>query len=378
MALPLDYAVRNLARRRLRTLLTGLSTALVAALLVAVTSFVRGLDHTFGGAAREDTALLLSSAAERDVVRSSVAPALSEFVRADVPGVVAASSEIHMGTTMQTSSGAEGPGFVRGITREAYRVHSDLTLVEGQLPGVGEVLVGRLVARQLGVPEAALAVGETLTFEGEDFRIAGRFVAPGTTLEAEVWTPLDPLRGLTQRDDSSVVFVRVEDPSVLPRLGLFTKRRLDLELAMIPSSVYYRELADYFRPIQALALGLAILVGAAGLFGGANTMAATVADRVRELAALRAVGFTSIDLSRSLALESLLLCASGGVLGLLLARLALQGGSVRLAMSAFELEVDATSILVGFAGAMALGVAGAAPAAWRVLRMPIASALKED
>jgi putative ABC transport system permease protein len=221
-------------------------------------------------------------------------------------------------------------------------------------------------------------VGSTVHIEGSTFTVAGRFVAPGTTLEAEIWTPLEPLRGLTQRDDSSVVFVRVEDPRVLPRLELFTKRRLDLELAMIPSAEYYRELADYFRPIQGLALGLAVLVGLAGLFGGANTMAATVADRVRELAALRAVGFTAGALSWSIALESLLLCAGGGVLGLAVARLALAGGAVRLAMSAFELRIDAFAVLVGFGGALALGVAGALPAAWRVLRLPIAAALKED
>jgi putative ABC transport system permease protein len=378
MGLPFDYAARNLARRRLRTVLTGASTALVAALFVAVAAFVRGLEATFSGAAREDTALLLSSAAERDVVRSTVDPGLAQFVTADVPGVLAASSEIHMGTTVRLADGQEGPGFVRGVTTDAYAVHDALTVTEGRLPSVGEVLVGRLVARQLGVEEAALAVGSTVHIEGSTFTVAGRFVAPGTTLEAEIWTPLEPLRGLTQRDDSSVVFVRVEDPRVLPRLELFTKRRLDLELAMIPSAEYYRELADYFRPIQGLALGLAVLVGLAGLFGGANTMAATVADRVRELAALRAVGFTAGALSWSIALESLLLCAGGGVLGLALARLALAGGAVRLAMSAFELRIDAFAVLVGFGGALALGVAGALPAAWRVLRLPIAAALKED
>ena len=42
--LPLDYAIRNLGRRPLRTVLTGTSSALVAALLVATAAFVRGLD----------------------------------------------------------------------------------------------------------------------------------------------------------------------------------------------------------------------------------------------------------------------------------------------------------------------------------------------
>ena len=70
--LPFDYAVRNLGRRPLRTLITGASGALVAALLVGVTSFVRGLDQSFAGAAQPDAAIMISAVAERDVVRSTV------------------------------------------------------------------------------------------------------------------------------------------------------------------------------------------------------------------------------------------------------------------------------------------------------------------
>jgi hypothetical protein len=71
------------------------------------------------------------------------------------------------------------------------------------------------------------------------------------------------------------------------------------------------------------------------------------------------------------------LAAAGGVIGLILARLLLAGGAVRIAMSAFALRVDAPSILIGFAGVLLLGLAGSAPAALRVLRLPIATALKE-
>jgi len=106
-ALPFDYAIRNLGRRPMRTLLTGLSSALVAALLVATTAFVRGLGGTFSGAAQSDTAILLSTVAERDVVRSTVTAGLPELVSASVAGVKqiggipAISAEIHMGTNLR-------------------------------------------------------------------------------------------------------------------------------------------------------------------------------------------------------------------------------------------------------------------------------------
>lgn len=387
--LPFDYAIRNLGRRPMRTLLTGLSSALVAALLVATTAFVRGLGGTFSGAAQSDTAILLSTVAERDVVRSTVTAGLPELVSASVPGVKqiggvpAISAEIHMGTNLRLGEGPDAPGaeplagFVRGVTERAFLVHEAVTLLEGRPPRTGEVIVGRLVAAQLGVPEAELALGRKLRFEGATFEIVGRFAAPGTTIEAEIWTPLAELRGLTKRDDSSVVFVRMESAAGFPELELFTRRRLDLELAMIPSATYYRELSDYFAPIRSMAWAMAALIVAGALFGGANTLNAAVQDRLRELAALRAVGYSGLALVRSLAQESLVLAAGGGLVGLLLARVFLAGSSVRIAMSAFSLAVDAPAILVGFSGALLLGLIGTAPAAVRVMRLPIAAALKE-
>lgn len=388
-ALPFDYALRNLGRRPLRTLLTALSSALVAALLVATTAFVRGLDSTFSGAAQADTAILLSSVAERDVVRSTVTAGLSDLVAASVPGIrqiggaPAISAEIHMGSTLRLGPGpdrADEPtyaGFVRGMTDRAFAVHDAVTITSGRPPRTGEVLVGALVGKQFGIDPARLALGQKLRFEGAEFTICGHFAAPGTTLEAEVWTPLAELRGLTKRDDSSAAFVRVETPGDFGDLELFARRRLDLELVVIPTATYYRELSDYFAPIRALAWAMAALIVAGALFGGANTLNAAVQDRLRELAALRAVGYGGFAIVRSLSQESLLIAASGGVLGLALARVFVSGNAVSIAMSAFALEVDAVSVLVGFAGSLLLGILGTAPAAARVMRMSIAAALKE-
>jgi hypothetical protein len=388
--LPFDYAVRNLGRRPLRTLLSGLSSALVACMLVATAAFVRGLASTFSGAAQDDTAIVLSSVAERDVVRSTVNAGLPELIAASVPGVARAggralvSGEIHMGTNVRLGAepppGSDDPAhaaFVRGISRDAFLVHDAVTLTAGRLPASGEVLVGRLVAQQLGVSSASLAVGSTLRFEGGSFTVAGHFAAPGTTIEAEIWAPLAELRGLTRRDDSSAAFVRLADPDAFGDLELFCKRRLDLEIVAISSAAYYAELSAYFRPIRLLAWALAALIGGAALFGGANALNAAVQDRLRELAALRAIGYGGAALVTSLAQESVVLAAAGGLAGLALARAALSGSAVKLAMSAFELRVDALSIVIGFGGVLVLGLLGTAPAALRVLRLPVAAALKE-
>ena len=294
------------------------------------------------------------------------------------------SSEIHFGTNVRLGprSAARGdepsyPGFVRAVTERAFLVHDAVTIVAGRPARSGEVIVGRLAAQQLGLDAQALGVGSVLRLEGGEFTVAGIFAAPGTMLEAEIWADLNEIRGLTKREDSSAVFVRVRTPGDFSELELFALRRLDLELVVIPSSVYYSELVAYFAPIRALAWAMAVLIAAAAVFGGSNAVNAAVQDRLRELASLRAVGYSGLALVRSLAQESVLVAATGGVLGLLLAKFALSGVAIRISMSAFRLEVDAASVLVGFGGVLLLGLLGTAPAAWRVQRMSIASALKE-
>ena len=390
-SLPLDYPVRNLGRRGTQTLLTGLACALVAGVLVATVAFVTGIENGFKGLGRADTALLLSTSADRDLVRSAIAPSVADFVAADVEGVrvvhgtPAVSPEIHMATNLRLGptpdSGANDPvypAFVRGVTERAFLVHEHVTLTEGRLPGPGEVLVGRLVAAKAGVDAARLRVGATVRFEGAELEVSGIFAAPGTTTESELWAPLYELMGNAQRDDISAVFVRVDEPDVIEDVEVFSQRRLDLELVCIPSVDYYSELAAYFAPIRVLVWAMALMIAVTVVLTGANTLNTAVQDRLSELATLRALGYSGAALLRALLLEALLLTASGGLVGLVAAAVFVSDSTFRIGMGAFALSVDGPAVLVGFAGVLSLGLLGTIPAGTRVLRLPVATALKGD
>ncbi len=381
--LPFDYAILNLARRPTRTLLTGLSCALVAALLVATSAFVRGLERSYAATAEPDGVILLNAASMKDVVRSAVAPAVADTVAGDVASVrriddvPAVSPEIHMATWVRVG-GEDGPrcqAFVRGVTERAWLVHPKATLIEGAPAGDDSVLVGRLAADRLGVAPEQVAVGRTLWLEGASFTIAGTFAAPGTTLEAEIWAPLHRLKGLSRREDVSAIFVRADGAAGFRDLELFSSRRRDLELQFLTATQYYGELAAYFAPLRAMAWAMAVLIGVAALLTGANTLNAAVQERAAELATLRTLGYRHAAITASLLQESIVLAAAGGIAGLGLARLAVEGASVRLAMSAFELTVDAPAILIGLGGALVLGLFGTIPAAVRVARLPVTTAL---
>ncbi len=381
--LPFHHAIRNVGRRPLRSLLLVLASSLVTALLVSTSAFVRSLGQSHVASSPPNTAILLSTSAMRDIIRSAMSPAVADLVAADVPGIVrvndvpAASPEIHMGTDLRIA-GQDGTrqAFVRGITDRAFLVHEAVTLVAGRLPGPGQALVGRLAAEKCGVDLEAFALGKRIEVEGGTFEIAGTFAAPGTTIESEIWLPLAELQGLAQRDDCSTVFVRVGSADDLADVDLFAKRRLDLELTSVPAEQYYAELAAYFDPILALAWAMAILIGIAASTGGANIVIATVEDRIREFATLRAIGFRSGALSAVVIQETVLLGMAGALCGLLAARALIGQVSVSMAMTAFRLEVDAVSVLVGLLGILVIIVIGSTPALIRLARLPVVDALK--
>lgn len=379
---PLRLAWLNVRRRPLRTLIAALSAAIVAAVLLATAGFAGGLARSLEGSAQPELALLVS-AADRGLERSSVAAAVPELV-ASVPGVLhvggrpAVSAEIHLATSIRLPGGTgELPASLRGVTPAAWLVHRDLRLLSGREPGADEALVGRLVAPRLGVDPRELQPGRTLEVEGLRLTISGTFAAPGSTLEAEIWVPLATLRTATRRDDCSAVFVRLESPEDFPALDLFARRRLDLELAAVTSERHSAELASWTMPIVFAVWGMAGLLCLAAVLSATNALNAAVQDRLGELALLRALGCGGWPVALSLVLESLLQSAAGAAACVVTVQPVLEGRVLPLAMTAIPLSLPPGVAFGAGAVAVLLGGLAAVPAIVRVLRLPVAAALRE-
>jgi ABC-type antimicrobial peptide transport system permease subunit len=266
---------------------------------------------------------------------------------------------------------------LRGITPAAFLVHSQARIVEGRAPDSGkdEMLVGALAATKMGMPPQRLAIGQTLAFDSRVFTIVGRFEAPGTVMEAEVWVPLSDLQIAARRDNLSCVVLTL-DSAEFDDVDTFARTRLDLELVAIRETDYYARLRAFFRPIQVMVWITAALIATGGLFGGLNTMYAAFASRVREMGSLQAIGFPRYAVVFSLMQESILATSSGSLVAAALALLLLNGLTVRFSMGVFGLVIDSPVLLAGLGAGLLLGVIGALPPAYRCLRLPISEALK--
>ncbi len=380
--LPWDYGVRNLLRAPGRTALGAGGVALVTALLVTAAAFVRGMNGSLAETGGLRNVILLGAGSEDSVERSEVKAGVAGIVAASVPGIEErlgvpyVSPEINVALVVNVD-GQERQASFRGVTDAAYLVHPQVRIVEGRAPRAGELLVGRFAAARLDVPDERLAVGRSVDIDGRPWTIAGRFEAPGTVLDAEIWCDAQELRVATRRETLSGIVLTLADDAQTDDLDLFTKQRLDLELVALPERGYYARLHDFLAPVRAMVWTTALLVAGAALLGGIDTMHASFAARIRELATLRALGFANGAIALSLVQEALLTAALGALVGAACV-LPLDGLAVRVSMGAFGLRVDGTALALGLGAACGVGLLGSLPAAWRCLRMELVAALRAD
>ena len=380
--LPWEYGVRNLLRRPSRSALTLGALTIVVLLIFVVVGFIRGLEKSLAVSGDPQVVLVYSLGAEANIENSAIAARTPGLLTASVSGIQKrfdvpyVSPELYLGTRVNVGEHRETLGLVRGVTSTAPLVRRQVRLTEGRWPEAGEILVGQLAAAKLGVEPRLLALGQSVDFEGHTWRISGHFSAGGSAFESEFWCRLPDFQQALKRQDLSVVALLLK-PSANPNLVvLFCKERVDLELQAVGETNYYATLQQHYQPVRMLAWLVVFLIAAAGVFAGLNMMYGAVAGRIREIAALQAVGYRRRAILISLIQEGLLLSAGASLIAGLMATVWLNGLAVRFTMGAFTLRVDSVALLIGCGTGVFLGMAGAIPPAIKALRLPVAESLK--
>jgi len=385
--LPFEYAYRNLGRSPARLFASLLGSALVVLLVLAAAGFVRGMQLTL---TQQDTlhenVIILGAGSEESVERSQIRAGVEGIAAAsiaglrDEAGVTFVSPEIHTALPVWETEDDddEHHAILRGVRPVALLVHSEVEVVAGRPPrsGFDELMVGALAATRLGLPDESLAVGRTLYFDDRDWTIVGRFRAPNTVMDAEIWVPLTDLQIATKRESSLSCVVVALDTATDVDVDIFAKSRLDLEIIAISERDYYRSIAAFYRPIRIMIIATAVLIAIGALLGGLNTMYAAFAARVREVGMLQTLGFTRLAIVLNLSEESIFTAACGTIVGAAAGLLLLDGLAIRFSMGAFAITVDAPVMLLGLAGGLLVGLVGAIPPAARCLQLPITESLK--
>lgn len=109
-----------------------------------------------------------------------------------------------------------------------------------------------------------------------------------------------------------------------------------------------------------------------------NTMAQSFRERIPEFAILKTLGFSDAAVMFMVLAEALLICAIGGVLGLLLAKLATQAMAAAMAATLPGLAMSWSVLAVGLLLVALLGLVTGAIPAIQGLRLNIVNALRRN
>ena len=366
--------LKNLLRRRTRTLLSLLGIALGIAAIIAFNAVGRGFRNTLDRLMRESGAeMLVVNKLMKDPAFSRVKKHEQDFIRG-LPEV----EHLSGGTFTLASS--------RGLK---VQDGMDMLLVWGRTPGDrliekfrkriqgrliqddGEVMLGFLAAKSLGV-----RVGEEVEIFNRRFKVVGLYesgiqlenagaIVANSVVQAE----------LNIGDSIAMGFVYLKPGAD----GKAVKTAVESKFGHLQAirteefTTYYDQLQyiDWFVWIVSL---VSVVVGGLGVL---NTMLMTVSERTREIGTLRAVGWSRGRVMRLILAEGVLISGVGGLVGLVGGSL---GAELLIQWAPQGLQTQYTPLLLaeGFGVAILLGLVGALYPAWQASRLSPIEALKYE
>ena len=388
VATVVELTLRTLPQRAASSGVAVVGIAGVVIVFVAVLSIAEGFRAALADAGSPDTALVMRGGSDTEL-SSALRLATTRIIK-DAPGVrqdaegPVASAELFVIINLPIrSTGTDANVPLRGVQPAAFGVREDVTITEGRTfrPGTNEIIVGRNAVEQF----AGLELGSQHRWGENTWTVVGIFEAGGTIVESEIWCDVRVLQPAYRRGDTfQSVFAKLDSTQSFqefkdaltadPRLDVMVEREGD----------YY---AAQSQMIHGLITGIgsviALLMGIGAVFGAVNTMYTAVASRTREIATLRALGFSSTPVVVSVLFESLLLSTIGGVLGGTLAYVGFNGYQTAtlnwqtFSQVAFAFAVTPALLIQGIVYAVLIGLVGGLFPAVRAARLPIVTALRE-
>ncbi|MBC7250589.1 MAG: ABC transporter permease [Anaerolineae bacterium] len=366
--LPGGMVVRNLWRRRLRTVLTLLGIGISIAAIVALGGLAYGMLDTFTAIVRGSEADLFAAEADIDSDFSAIDERVGSRIAAR-PDVKAVSGMIMTGVNTEKMPMLLVFGYhPREPAIRRFRI------IEGEpLTSRHQVIVGRRAAEQMG-----LKVGDTLRLLDSNFRVVGIFETGVGWEDIGVVISLREAQALTGkprqvqfyaiglRDPRQAEAVRDELEALFPEIDF----ALTSELA---------ESMSDFRVMQEMVDQISFLAVFIGALGMLNTMLMSVLERTREIGVLRALGWSRRRVLGLILQEALVLGVIGGICGAILGvSLGEMLGLVQGTFGAIEPIYSPQIFVQAIVVAMIAGAVGGLYPAWRATRMRPVEALRYE
>jgi putative ABC transport system permease protein len=381
-------SIRSIPERWAPSLVIVVGLAGVVGVFTALLAMAAGFESTLKATGRSDAALIMRGGSAEEL-NSGLDRDSTDLIEQE-PGIAAgadgrplASAEIVVIAELlrkdDTQNGANIT--VRGVEPAAFALRPHLKIVRGHnfTPGLRELIVGSAVLRQFQGAE----IGKIVRMRGSNWTVVGEFES-GDSHDSELWCDVNVARSTFGRTGSSSVLAARDGPQGLAKLKAAVAAEPRLQVDVLPEQDYFSGQTKQFRQQIGFLAGLVTIIMALGaVFAALNSMYAAVAARGKEIATLRAIGFSGAPVLVSVMIESLLLALAGGVLGALLAYLLFNNLSVstlgqNFTQVVFSFKVTPPLVMRGLVIALVIGMIGGFLPALRAARAPVTTSLREQ
>lgn len=378
--------IATLPRRLGATSVIVVGIAGVVGVLVALLAMAEGFQATLREAGADDAAIVLRAGANAEL--SSNIDRGSATLVAQAPGIlhdaadrpVASAEIVVVANVPKKATGTDANLQVRGVGPRVWALRPHVHIIAGRrfTPGLRELVVGRGALVQF----RGLAPGSVIQLNNQAWTVVGVF-ASGDAHESELWGDAEQVATAYRRNGFQSVTVRLTGPAALPRLAAALAADPRLKVDVETTRAYYNKQSERLTTtIRALGVGVAVIMAIGAVFGALNTMYAAVAARAREIATLRALGFTAVPVVVSVMIETMLLGLAGGALGAGIAYVLFHGYTAstlgsNFSQVVFQFQVGPALLLRGMQWALAIGFVGGLFPALRAARLPVTAALRE-
>jgi putative ABC transport system permease protein len=388
MTIPIIYNVRSVKARWTSTIVAVAGIAGTVGVFIAMLSLARGFKATLVSSGSEDNALITRAGATSEMT-SGVAIDAVKIIQ-DAPGIargpegpLVTPEAVLMAPIPLISTGTDANVELRGVSPNVFAIRRNIKIIEGRMfqPGLSELIVGKNARSTY----SGLTLGSTIGLGSRRWQVVGVFDAGGSAFDSEVWGDAHLLNGAYKRPDnlSQSVTVHLTSPAALQQLkdSLTSDPRLSVDV--VREIDYYSKQSTRMTTLVTILGGFVAGIMAIGaVFGALNTMYSAVAERGREIATMRALGFGALAVVISFSIEALLIAFVGGVIGCL-SVLRLNGLTTStmnfqtFSNLAFAFKITPELLAKGIFFALTMGLIGGLLPAVRAARLPVATALRE-
>jgi len=386
--LPLVYNIRSVRERWTSSLVAIVGIAGAVGVFVAMLALARGFQATLVSSGQPDHVIVEQAGADTEMTSALDLEAVHGVENAPYikrqgqDALISPEVVVVANLQLRGPQGGDANVEVRGVATRVLSVRDNVHIVQGRFftPGLYEIVVGKHAT----LAYAGLELGGTVRIGPGSWKVVGIFDSGGSAFDSEVWADSNVLNANYQRPNNvfQSVTVKLGSASDFDAFQQAVTRNPHLQVQALREREYYANQSRTVTTLITVLGGLvALVMGLGAILAALNTMYASVSERSREIAVLRAIGFGSGSIVLSFVSESLLIALVGGIAGCL-AVLPINGittGTMNwqtFAHLSFAFRVTADLLGLGLVFALSMGVVGGLPPAIRAARANVATTLR--